>query len=43
MLVWVYGVIQDAMSRKVLARKVLGFKFIQVTPLTFLRIHLVVP
>jgi len=31
------------MSRKILARKVLGFKCVHVTPLTFLRTHLVVP
>jgi hypothetical protein len=34
---------KNAMSRKVLARKVLGFKCVQVTPLTFLGTHLVAP
>jgi hypothetical protein len=32
---------KNAMSRKVLVRKVLGFKCVQVTPLTFLGTHLV--
>jgi hypothetical protein len=32
---------KNAMSRKVLARKDLGFKCVQVTPLTFLGTHLV--
>jgi hypothetical protein len=32
-----------AMSRKVLAGKILGFKRVQVTPLTFLRTHLATP
>jgi hypothetical protein len=31
------------MSGKVLARKVLGFKRVHVTPLTFLGTHLLVP
>lgn len=34
LLVWAYGTIQ--VSRQVLARKVLGFKSVRVTPLTFL-------
>jgi hypothetical protein len=36
-------IFKNAMSRKVLARKVLGFKSVQVTPLTFLGTHLVAP
>jgi hypothetical protein len=32
---------KNAMSRKVLTRKVLRFKSVQVTPLTFLETHLV--
>jgi hypothetical protein len=36
--VWAYGTIQ--VSRQVLARKVLGFKSVGVTPLTFLGTNL---
>jgi hypothetical protein len=38
LLVWAYGTIQ--VSRQVLARKVLGFKSVGVTPLTFLGTNL---